>query len=74
MDAIRESTGDPAWRHIPSWYLVGTADKVIPAAEQLAMAHRAGSQITQVDASHASLISHPDAVVRLVENASRTIH
>jgi pimeloyl-ACP methyl ester carboxylesterase len=68
---IAQPSGEPAWRSIPSWYLVGTADRVIPPAEQLAMAHRAGSHVTGIDASHASPISRPGAVVRLVVLADR---
>ena len=33
-----EPSGPPAWKTIPSWYLVGTIDKVIPPAEQRFMA------------------------------------
>ncbi len=73
VGVIGELSGDPAWKHVPSWYLVGTADKVIPLAEQLAMAQRAGSHISQVNSSHVSLISQPDAVVRLIEDASHAI-
>ncbi len=69
--ATVEPSTAPAWKTIPSWYLVGTADKVIPPAEQLAMAHRAGSHITSVRASHVSLVSRPGAVVGLVLAADR---
>jgi pimeloyl-ACP methyl ester carboxylesterase len=69
--ATQEPSSAPAWKTIPSWYLVGTADKVIPPAEQLAMALRAGSHITSVRASHASLVSRPDAVEQLVVSADR---
>jgi pimeloyl-ACP methyl ester carboxylesterase len=69
--ATVEPSSAPAWKTIPSWYLVGTADKVIPPAEQLAMAQRARSHITSVRASHASLVSQPDAVVQLVLAADR---
>jgi pimeloyl-ACP methyl ester carboxylesterase len=69
--ATVEPSSAPAWKTVPSWYLVGTADKVIPPAEQLAMAQRAGSHVTSVHASHASLVSRPDAVVQLVLAADR---
>jgi pimeloyl-ACP methyl ester carboxylesterase len=70
--AISEPSGPPAWATIPSWYLVGTEDHVIPPAEQLFMAKRAGSHIVEVPASHLSLVSHPDAVTRLIECAARS--
>jgi hypothetical protein len=36
-----------------------TADHVIPPAAQLAMAQHAQAHIVKVDASHPSMISHP---------------
>jgi hypothetical protein len=41
----------PAWRTIPSGYLVGTRDSVIPAAQQRFMAQRAGDRIVEINAS-----------------------
>ncbi|GAA1124631.1 alpha/beta hydrolase [Kribbella jejuensis] len=54
--------GVPAWKTIPSWDVIGTADKVLPAAAQQTMAQRAGAHVTKVDAPHLSMISDPDAV------------
>jgi pimeloyl-ACP methyl ester carboxylesterase len=64
-------SGVPAWLTIPSWDVIGTADHVIPPAEQLFMAQRAGAQVTKVNASHLSLISQPGAVTRVILNAVR---
>ena len=36
--ALTQPTGVPAWKTIPSWAVVGTADHAIPLALQLAMA------------------------------------
>ncbi len=59
----------PAWRSIPSWYLLGTEDRAIPPAGQRFMAERAKAQIEEVAASHASMVSQPDAVTRLILGA-----
>ena len=48
--ALTEPSGPPAWRTIPSWAVVGTADNVIPLAGQLDMAQHAGAHITEIDA------------------------
>lgn len=64
------SPGVPAWKTIPSWDLVGTADKVIPPAEQLIMAQRAGAHIVKVNAPHLSMVSNPGAVTKLIEAAA----
>ena len=60
----------PAWLTIPSWDVVGTQDKIIPEAAQLFMANRAHSNVTTVDGSHLSLISHADAVTSVIESAA----
>jgi pimeloyl-ACP methyl ester carboxylesterase len=71
LSAGGEASGVPAWRTIPSWYLVGTADKVIPPAEQRIMAKRANAHTVEIKASHVSMISHPEAVADLIERAAR---
>jgi pimeloyl-ACP methyl ester carboxylesterase len=69
--AVTEPSGPPAWKTIPSWAVVGTADKVIPPAELLAMAATAGAHVTKVNAGHLSLISAPGAVTRVIIQAAR---
>src|SRR4051812_4642411 len=61
-----------AWRAIPSWAVVGLDDHTITPAQQLFMAHRAGSTMTEIHASHVSMISHPDAVTRVIESAANS--
>ncbi len=62
------------WRRAcSSWAVIGTADKVIPPAELLFMAQRAGARITDVNARHLSLISSPGPVTRVVIEAARAI-
>jgi pimeloyl-ACP methyl ester carboxylesterase len=69
--AGNEPSGVPAWKTIPSWYLVGTADKIIPSAEQRVMAKRAQAHIVEINASHLAMISHPRTVADLIEQAAR---
>jgi pimeloyl-ACP methyl ester carboxylesterase len=72
-DAVAESLmGIPAWKTIPSWALIGTADRVIPVAEQRAMAARAGSHVVTVDAPHLSMLTDPNAVTNLIEKAAHS--
>jgi pimeloyl-ACP methyl ester carboxylesterase len=68
--ALGEPSGTPAWRTVPSWDLVGTQDRIIPLAQQLAMAGNAHAHVVRVNSSHLSLISHPDAVADLIETAA----
>ena len=70
LSALGSPSGVPAWRTLPSWYVVGTADRVIPPAEQRIMATRAHARITEVDGSHPSMIGHPDAVTDVIRAAA----
>ena len=55
--AFTEPSGDPAWKTVPSWYLVATNDHAIPPKTQRFMAQRAGATIASVDG-----LARPDAV------------
>jgi pimeloyl-ACP methyl ester carboxylesterase len=69
--ALTQQTGVPAWKTIPSWAVVGTADHAIPLALQLAMANTAHAHITKIDASHLSMISNPGTVTKVILQAVR---
>jgi pimeloyl-ACP methyl ester carboxylesterase len=65
-------SGVPAWKSIPSWYVLGTEDQIITPAAQEFMASRAAATITRVKAGHLSLISRPNAVTSVIEQATRS--
>jgi pimeloyl-ACP methyl ester carboxylesterase len=67
--AAAAPSGPPAYRSIPSWYLLGTEDRAIPPAAQRFMAERGGSTIQEVPASHASMVSQPEAATQLILTA-----
>ena len=73
FSAGAEPSGPPAWKTIPSWYLVGTLDKVIPPYVQMFMAERANAHIVKVKAPHPSMISNPEAVANLIETAAQAV-
>ena len=73
VDAFNSKSGAPAWKTIPSWYLVTTKDKAIPPATQLFMAKRAHARITKVSSSHVVMHSHPDRVVDIILNAAKSV-
>jgi pimeloyl-ACP methyl ester carboxylesterase len=72
VGALNEPSGAPAWRSIPSWYLIGAQDKIIPAAAERAMAARAGSTVAEYRAGHLGLMTHPGTVTRVIERAARS--
>ena len=65
-----EPSGDPAWKTIPSWYMVANQDRVIPPDAERFMAKRAGAHTVEIDSSHVAMISHPDAVTDLIRSAA----
>lgn len=72
VSAIVTPSGPPAWRSIPSWYLVARQDRTIPPEAERAMAERAGATTVEINSSHVAMISHPNDVVRLIKAAARS--
>ena len=76
QEALTEPSGNsPLWKGVPSWFLIGEEDRVIPPALQHYMAKRAQAHrtIEVPGASHAITVSHPDATARLILEAA-TVH
>lgn len=69
--ALNEPSGKPAWESIPSWYLIGTEDRVIPSSAQEDMADKAGSTVVRYHAGHLGPITHPTQVTRTITAAVR---
>jgi pimeloyl-ACP methyl ester carboxylesterase len=67
----QEKSTAPAWKTIPSWYLVGRQDRIFTAAAQRFMATRAHAHTVEIDSSHAVYVSHPAAVEALILRAAR---
>ena len=65
-----EPSGPPAWKTLPCWSLLCTEDKAIPAALQRFMAERANARIQEVSASHASMVSQPEAATEIILQAA----
>lgn len=62
----------PLWRELPSWFVVGEEDRIIPAELQRFMAKRAGARrmVEIPGASHALSVSQPQATVDLILEAA----
>jgi pimeloyl-ACP methyl ester carboxylesterase len=71
--AVGEPSGPPAWKDIPAWAVIGTQDRIITPGAQRQMAEHANAQITELDASHVSMVSRPDAIVEVILKAVSTI-
>ncbi|MGW2839180.1 alpha/beta fold hydrolase [Streptomyces sp. NPDC001493] len=61
-----------AWRTIPSWALVARQDKTLGSDLERFEARRARARTVEINSSHAALVSHPGAVLDLIEAAARS--
>jgi pimeloyl-ACP methyl ester carboxylesterase len=65
--------GTPAWKSLPSWYLVAKNDEVIPPDAERQFAARMGADTIECDSSHVAMVSHPqETYERIVAAASAT--
>ena len=71
LAALLTPSGAPAWKTIPSWYLVANQDRIIPPEAERAMAARAKAKTVSINSSHVAMMSHPRVVVDLIKAAAR---
>ncbi|SKC68975.1 alpha/beta fold hydrolase [Krasilnikoviella flava] len=64
-------SGAPAWKTIPSWYVVAQNDRIIPPEAERAMAKRAGATTVEIRSSHSVMISHPFQVLHVIRTAAK---
>lgn len=69
--AFAVKSGKPAWKSLPSWYIVGGDDRMInPDAERKMAARMGATTIVVKGASHCSMISHPSDVAEAIQAAA----
>jgi pimeloyl-ACP methyl ester carboxylesterase len=73
MSTLGDVMGVPAWKSLPSWYLVATEDEAIPPDAERHFASRMGATTVEVASSHVAMVSHPDDVVSLIEAAAKGV-
>ncbi len=71
--AFGDVMGVPAWRSLPTWYLVSTNDQAIAPDEERFFAQRMGATVVEVASSHVAMVSHPDEVTSLIEEAVQSV-
>ena len=62
--------GVPAWKALPSWYMVAANDQAIPPEAERHFAQRMGASTVEVPSSHVAMVSHPNEVIELTEKAA----
>jgi pimeloyl-ACP methyl ester carboxylesterase len=63
----------PAWKTIPSWYMVASGDHAIPPATEKFLAARMKAHTVTVKSSHAAMVSQPKAVSALILKAAKAV-
>jgi pimeloyl-ACP methyl ester carboxylesterase len=71
--AFTDVMGVPAWKSLPTWYLVAKDDEALPPDAERQFAARMGATTVEVSASHVAMVSHPDDVAGLIERAAESV-
>jgi pimeloyl-ACP methyl ester carboxylesterase len=66
---LEDAMGVPAWRSLPTWFLVAENDEAIPPDAERLFAKRMGATTVEIPSSHVAMVSHPDDVAGLIEEA-----
>ena len=70
LSAFDDVMGVPAWKSLPSWYLVAQNDEAIPPDAERQFAQRMGATTVEIPSSHVAMVSHPAEVAELIETAA----
>jgi pimeloyl-ACP methyl ester carboxylesterase len=71
--ALGDVMGVPAWKALPSWFLVADGDQTIPPDAERLFARRMGAATVEISSNHVAMVSHPDEVLQLIETAIRAV-
>ena len=66
---LSEKSSPPAWKQLPTWYQVSYNDRIIPPDAERMFAKQMNATTISIDASHASYVSHPDEIAKLIIDA-----
>jgi pimeloyl-ACP methyl ester carboxylesterase len=70
LNALTEASSTPAWKTIPSWYMVANQDRAIAPNLERFMAARMHAHTIDINGPHLLMLVHPGAVTRLIEQAA----
>jgi pimeloyl-ACP methyl ester carboxylesterase len=71
--ALNDVMGVPAWKSIPSWYLVADGDQAIPPDAERQFAARMGADTVEVASNHVAMVSHPDEALERITTAVNAV-
>ena len=70
---LEDVMGTPAWKSLPSWYLVAEHDEVIPPAAERQFAQRMGADTIEVATGHCAMVSHPEETYERIVAAAKAL-
>jgi pimeloyl-ACP methyl ester carboxylesterase len=70
VSAFEDVMGVPAWKSLPSSYLVAQNDEAIPPDVERQFAQRMGANTVEIPSSHVAMVTHPAEVAELIEKAA----
>jgi pimeloyl-ACP methyl ester carboxylesterase len=70
---LEDVMGVPAWKSLPSWFLIADGDQAIPPDAQRQWAPRMGATTVEVSTNHVAMVSHPDEVLQLIRTAAQAV-
>ncbi len=73
MSTFEYTMGVPAWKDLPSWFVVATNDEAIPPDAERHFAERMGATTVEVDSGHLAMVTHADVVIDLIEQAAHEV-
>ncbi len=73
VSALSDVMGVPAWKGLPSWYLVAADDEAIPPDAERLFAQRMGATVVEIASGHVAMVSHPDEVTDLIRTAADAV-
>lgn len=73
VSTLEDVMGAPAWKALPTWYLVASEDQAIPPDAERAFAKRMGATTVEIASNHCAMVSHPGDVVSLIETAAQSV-
>ncbi len=73
LSAYDDVMGVPAWKSLPSWFMVADGDQTIPPDAERLFAKRMGATTVEIASNHVAMVSHPDDVLQLIKTAIQAV-
>jgi pimeloyl-ACP methyl ester carboxylesterase len=70
---LEDVMGVPAWKALPSWFLIADGDQAIPPDAQRQFAARMRATTIEVPTNHVAMVSHPDEVLNIITTAAEAV-